>query len=42
MLIAFSNLKKTRPHAVRENSALLEEFQKYIRAQGLETHWPKE
>jgi hypothetical protein len=39
-LIAFARKKKTLPRAVRENRNLLEEFQGWIRSQGLETHWP--
>lgn len=39
-LIAFAQKKKTLPRAVRENRKLLEEFQKWIHSQGLETHWP--
>jgi len=40
-LIAFATKKKTLPGAVRENRSLLEEFQSWIRTQGMETHWPK-
>ncbi len=39
-LIAFAQMKKIVPRAVRENRNLLEEFQKWIRNQGLETDWP--
>lgn len=39
-LIAFARKKKTLPRAVRENRNLLEEFQGWVRSQGLETHWP--
>ncbi len=38
-LIAFAQKKKIIPRAVRENGNLLDEFQKWIRNQGLETHW---
>lgn len=41
MLIAFAINKKVVPREVRERKDLLEEFQKIIRAQGIETHWPK-
>lgn len=40
-LIAFAQMKKIVPRAVRENRNLLEEFQKWIRTQGLETDWPE-
>jgi hypothetical protein len=40
-LIAFSLKKKVIPKAVRESESLLAEFQDMIRAQGIETHWPK-
>ncbi|SHK06431.1 FAD dependent oxidoreductase [Tangfeifania diversioriginum] len=40
-LIAFAQKKKTWPRAVRDNKNLLEEFQNWIRSQGLETHWPE-
>lgn len=40
MLTAFSLGKKVNPAKIRENKELLEEFQKMIRAQGIETHWP--
>jgi len=38
-LIAFAQKKKIIPRAVQENGNLLDEFQKWIRNQGLETHW---
>ncbi|RIH67239.1 FAD-dependent oxidoreductase [Mariniphaga sediminis] len=40
-LVAFARNKKVQPRAIRENKGLLEEFQNWIRKQGLETHWPK-
>ncbi len=40
-LIAFAGNKKVPPRAIRERSSLLEEFQNWIRRQGLETHWPE-
>jgi hypothetical protein len=40
-LIAFSARKKVRPINVRENKTLLEEFQKMVRSQGIETEWPE-
>lgn len=39
-LIAFAQNKKVSIRAVRENRNLLEEFQSWIRRQGIETHWP--
>lgn len=39
-LIAFANNKKVAPRAVREQKDLLNEFQNWIRKQGIETHWP--
>lgn len=39
-LIAFANNKKLLPRAVRERQDLLNEFQNWIRKQGIETHWP--
>ena len=41
MLVAYALDKKVSPHAVREKQPLLDDFQKMIRAQGIETHWPK-
>jgi hypothetical protein len=40
-LIAFSKKKKVPPRAVREKTELLNEFQDWIRKQGLETNWPE-
>jgi hypothetical protein len=39
-LVAFARRRQTTPHAVRERPALLSEFQNFLRAQGIETHWP--
>lgn len=39
-LIAFSRKKGVIPRAVRADRGLLNEFQTWIRQQGLETHWP--
>ncbi len=39
-LIAFAKIKKVIPHAIRERRDLLNEFQAWIRKQGIETHWP--
>jgi hypothetical protein len=39
-LVAFAIKKKVIPRAVRERKDLLEEFQNFIRSQGVETHWP--
>jgi len=40
LLVAFALRKKITPHAVRENSKYLSEFQEWIRSQGIETDWP--
>jgi hypothetical protein len=40
-LVAFALGKKVTPRIVREKNSLLEEFQKMIRSQGIETHWPQ-
>lgn len=40
MLAAYALGKKLPPRAIRENETLLEDFQRWIRKQGLETHWP--
>ena len=42
LLIAFSLSKKIIPHAVRDKKDKLEDFQQFIRAQGIATHWPDE
>ena len=42
MLVSYALAKKTIPRAVRERKPLLDEFQKLVRAQGIETHWPKQ
>ncbi len=41
LLIAFSKDKNVGPREVREKKKLLEEFQKFISSQGIETQWPK-
>ena len=41
LLIAYALQKKIPPRAVRENKTRLAEFQNEIRAQGVETDWPK-
>lgn len=41
MLAAFALDKRTTPHAVREKTALLAEFQQKVRSQGIETRWPR-
>ncbi len=38
-LVAFANKNKVPPRAIREQKKLLEEFQSWIRTQGIETHW---
>lgn len=40
-LIAFAGRKKVAARAVREREPLLAEFQSWIRAQGIETEWPR-
>ncbi|MFP4339272.1 MAG: FAD-dependent oxidoreductase [Cyclobacteriaceae bacterium] len=40
MLISFALEKKVSPRAVRAKTELLQGFQRMIRAQGVETHWP--
>jgi len=39
-LAAFAISRAETPAAIRENSGRLEEFQSFIRAQGIETQWP--
>ena len=39
MLVVFAQQKNVPPRAVRETPALLDEFQNFIRLQGIETHW---
>lgn len=41
MLATYALKNKLAPHAVREQAARLEDFQNFIRSQGVETHWPK-
>lgn len=41
MLITYASRKKVVARAVRADNNLLEDFQKTIRSQGLETHWPQ-
>ncbi len=38
-LVAFCRQHKTEPHAVRENKAVLGDFQESLRQQGFELHW---
>lgn len=40
LLVVYALQKKVRPIEVRENPGLLNEFQKLIRSQGVETSWP--
>ena len=40
-LVAYALEKKVEPRAVRSKSNLLSDFQNRIRAQGIETDWPK-
>lgn len=41
MMVVYSLQKNIAPHVIREKKLLLENFQNFIRSQGLETHWPK-
>lgn len=41
-LVAYAMKHKVRPFEVREKSKMLAEFQEFVRAQGIETHWPEE
>lgn len=40
-LVAFALGKKVAPRIVREKKNLIEDFQKMIRSQGIETHWSR-
>jgi hypothetical protein len=40
LLAAFSIAKKERPRGVRNRQSLLEEFQQFIRRQGIDIRWP--
>lgn len=40
LLVAFALKKKVIPRAVRENPALLQEFQQLVQSSGLDTSWP--
>jgi hypothetical protein len=42
LLVSYSLRKKILPRSVRDNVNTLEDFQNFIRANGIETHWPKE
>ncbi|MEX0774037.1 MAG: FAD-dependent oxidoreductase [Balneolales bacterium] len=42
MLAAYSLDKKIIPRAVREDQQFLEEFQNFVRSQGIETEWPEQ
>ncbi|AKD05372.1 FAD-dependent oxidoreductase [Pontibacter korlensis] len=41
MLVKFARSKSVIPRKVREDKALLAEFQDFIRSQGIATEWPK-
>lgn len=41
MLVAYALSKKVVPRAVREQKDMLEDFQRMVRAQGIETEWPQ-
>lgn len=41
MLVKFSIARKVSPREVRQKKELLEEFQGFIRSQGIATEWPK-
>ena len=40
LLVTFALQKKIAPRAVREKTGMLQEFQKMVREQGIETSWP--
>lgn len=40
MLVAYALNKKVIPRAVRAKQQTLEDFQRMVRTQGIETHWP--
>ncbi|MBS3775913.1 MAG: FAD-dependent oxidoreductase [Bacteroidales bacterium] len=40
ILVAYAMKKDVIPHTVRKNKQMLNDFQKFIRTQGIETHWP--
>lgn len=42
LLVAYSLSQETKPQTIRDNRKMLEDFQQYIRLQGIETHWPEE
>lgn len=42
LLIAYSLEKKIRPHIIREEKKILEDFQQFIRLQGIATDWPED
>lgn len=42
MLVSYAHQKNVAPRAVRAQKTMLTDFQKWIRSQGLETHWPSE
>lgn len=41
MLVRFASEKNVLPREVRERKELLQEFQQFIRSQGIETEWPR-
>jgi hypothetical protein len=41
LLATYALKKKIIPRAVREKQDMLEDFQNFIRSQGIETHWPQ-
>ena len=41
LLVNYAIAKNVKPYSVRENAGLLEDFQKLVRSQGIETHWPE-
>lgn len=40
LLIRYALDRHVPPRAVREDPAMLEEFQQFVRSEGIETHWP--
>lgn len=41
MLVAYSLSKRISPRGVREQRPVLEDFQRMVRSQGIETEWPR-
>ena len=41
LLVSFANMKKTSPHAIRAQDALLQEFQGFMQQEGVDIKWPE-